>query len=177
MVEKKLVLFNRKSINISNFLSISRVFIAVLMIVFLVKGYNIWLIFLLGVIAALTDVFDGYFARKLNQITELGKILDPVADKITIICLVIVLIYLRGFPVWLVILIALRDLILLLGGLLVIGKLKYVISSNIPGKVTANVLALLIASYIIDLKFIQDYLVVLSSFLIVISLISYCFIY
>ena len=177
MTEKKVDIFNRQSLNISNFLSISRIFLAVLAMILLIRGYNIWLIFSICIIAALTDTFDGYLARKLNQVTELGKILDPVADKIAIICVALALIYVRNFPYWLVIMILVRDLILVIAGLFVIGKLKIVISSNVPGKIMVTVLAVLIFSYILDIKFIQIYLVVLSTFLIILSFIGYCISY
>ncbi len=45
-----------------------------------------------------TDWADGFFARKLNQVSDLGKILDPIADKIHIGALVIALHYYQGFP-------------------------------------------------------------------------------
>nr|WP_281950786.1 CDP-diacylglycerol--glycerol-3-phosphate 3-phosphatidyltransferase [Nitrosophilus kaiyonis] len=78
------------NINIPNILAFIRLFIAPIMFMFLVNRdlfaniHPSWLDFLaafLFVFASLTDFFDGYIARKFNQITQLGKILDPLADK------------------------------------------------------------------------------------------------
>lgn len=63
-------------------------------------------------IAALTDWLDGYLARKLNQVTDLGKFLDPLVDKLLIIAPLIVLVQLRQIPAWGVFLIVARELLI-----------------------------------------------------------------
>lgn len=64
------------------------------------------------VIAAITDWLDGYLARKLNQITELGKFLDPLVDKILTIALFLLFIELDQVPAWAVFLIISRELLI-----------------------------------------------------------------
>jgi cardiolipin synthase (CMP-forming) len=51
-----------------------------------------WSMFVLFVIAGITDYLDGYYARRLGQISDLGKLLDPIADKILITCILVLLI-------------------------------------------------------------------------------------
>lgn len=62
-------------------------------------------------VAMITDFLDGYIARKTNQITEFGKLWDPLADKIMIISALITLSMLKVVPIWLTLLFILRDLI------------------------------------------------------------------
>jgi len=170
-------IFNRKAVNLSNFLSVSRIFLAFIIIELLRRNYNIWVIFTVTFVTALTDVLDGYFARKLNQVTELGKILDPVADKLAIISVGIALVYFRNFPYWLLIIIGTRDIILSFIGLLTIGKFKKVTSSNSAGKLQVAVLTVLIFSYVLNFKPVQIYLLIISLILIIYSFIIYCISY
>ncbi|PZU98927.1 MAG: CDP-diacylglycerol--glycerol-3-phosphate 3-phosphatidyltransferase [Pseudanabaena sp.] len=64
------------------------------------------------IIAAITDWLDGYLARKLNQITELGKFLDPLVDKVLTIALFLLFIELDQVPAWAVFLIITRELLI-----------------------------------------------------------------
>jgi phosphatidylglycerophosphate synthase len=52
----------------------------------------------IGIFAAITDILDGYLARKLNQITEFGKIIDPLADKVLIVFVVLNLFLIGEIP-------------------------------------------------------------------------------
>jgi CDP-diacylglycerol--glycerol-3-phosphate 3-phosphatidyltransferase len=63
-------------------------------------------------IASITDWLDGYLARKLNQITELGKFLDPLVDKVLTIALFLLFIELGQVPAWAVFLIITRELLI-----------------------------------------------------------------
>ena len=68
-------------------------------------------------LAGVSDFFDGYFARKLGQESQFGAILDPIADKVLTVTLIIVL-GMRGIiPGWFSSLVILRDVLILLGGL------------------------------------------------------------
>lgn len=69
-----------------------------------------WLSLVVFLIAALTDWVDGYLARKLNQVTELGKFLDPLVDKLLVLAPLLALIELGQVPAWGVFLILAREL-------------------------------------------------------------------
>ncbi len=70
---------------------------------------------ILFMIASITDYYDGYFARKYNSVTNLGKFLDPVADKILVSSILIILLKLGRVDQWMVILFVTRDT--LIGGI------------------------------------------------------------
>jgi CDP-diacylglycerol--glycerol-3-phosphate 3-phosphatidyltransferase len=69
-----------------------------------------WISLTIFLIASLTDWLDGYLARKLNQVSDLGKFLDPLVDKLLILAPLLVLIQLGKVPAWGVFLILAREL-------------------------------------------------------------------
>jgi cardiolipin synthase (CMP-forming) len=80
--------------------------------------------FLCFAVAAISDGVDGYIARRYNQISELGKIIDPLADKLLLVSAVVLLSmnnepHLRPIPIWLTATILSRDAILIIGLLLI----------------------------------------------------------
>jgi len=135
-----------KNLNLPNILSLVRV--ALLPFIVLCLKYNQnGLLLVLLFLAVLTDYFDGFFARQLGQVTDAGKIMDPLADKICVNTLTIALWLWRGFPLWAVILIAARDLMIVIGGLFMMKKRKMVPVSNWPGKIAVTALAATIIGY------------------------------
>ena len=74
--------------NFINFITIARIFLAPIILVFLIFG-NYLVCVLLFFLAGLTDYFDGYLARKYNAVSELGEILDPIADKVLVVFILI----------------------------------------------------------------------------------------
>jgi CDP-diacylglycerol--glycerol-3-phosphate 3-phosphatidyltransferase len=90
----------------------------------------------IGIIAAITDILDGYLARKLNQITEFGKIIDPLADKILVVFVVLNLFFLGKIQPFYFYIIVVRDVLILTGGLVVSKKLGRVLPSDYVGKAT-----------------------------------------
>ncbi len=107
--------FEEKNFNIPNFLTVIRILLVPVFIYFLFKEelfYNI-LAFAIFLIASITDLVDGYLARKWNQTTEFGKFLDPLADKILVIGSFITFLVLNEqVETWMVFLIILRDMLI-----------------------------------------------------------------
>ena len=97
--------------NIPNSLTLIRIFLVPLLVVVLLtrgENFELWGVgILLG--AALTDWLDGYLARKRRQVTTLGVLLDPIADKILICAAFITLIELDLAPAWMVLIIVGRE--------------------------------------------------------------------
>ena len=100
--------------NLPNILSIFRIIMSPFFILFMIQDepYFLLLSLLLIFVVSITDFFDGYYARKYKLVTELGKYLDPIADKIFILTVLFTLYFILGndiFPLWMVVLILLRD--------------------------------------------------------------------
>ena len=90
-------------INLPNKITLLRIFIVPLIIVFLIKpsAYSCFAAAVLFTAAAITDWLDGHLARSTGQVTTLGKLLDPIADKILIASVLIPLVSLGRVPAWL----------------------------------------------------------------------------
>ena len=105
------------------------------------------------IVAGITDALDGYLARKRGQITRLGIMLDPICDKIFAGLLVIFLILYRDFPIWLAATVIGRDLLILLGGLVLRGRQDISMPSNLTGKYAFAAVASVAGSYVIRFDF------------------------
>ncbi|MCX6612144.1 MAG: CDP-diacylglycerol--glycerol-3-phosphate 3-phosphatidyltransferase [Acidobacteria bacterium] len=110
--------------NLPNILTLARIFFVPLVVAALVQEHRVYSFHLFGfeialgnemlalvifLVAAFTDMLDGYLARKWSQITTLGMLLDPIADKLLISASLIALVEVRAVPAWMVILIIGRD--------------------------------------------------------------------
>ncbi len=109
-----------RRMNIPNFLTISRIFFVPLLVAALVQENvtlhvrgilitNEWVALAIFLCAAFTDLLDGYLARRWGQITTIGTLLDPIADKLLISAAFIALVQVRAVPAWIVILIIGRE--------------------------------------------------------------------
>ena len=129
---------------------------------------------------ALTDFLDGFVARALNQVTDLGKLLDPVADKVGIIAIAAALVLAGDIPLWYAVLVALRDALILIGGSMIMKKRKVVVQSVWTGKFTVNFVAayFILATMRMDvLSPAKDFFLYLSTAFLFISVAVYFRIY
>ena len=122
---------------LANALSLSRIVLAVpiTIVVFVDASRYAWVIVGLGAVAAATDFLDGYVARRTGTITEWGKVLDPIGDKFLLITVGGAMVVVGLLPLWLVGFIVARDLIIVIGGLLISQASGIVPSSLWWGKV------------------------------------------
>lgn len=139
-------------INIPNTLTITRIIIIPIFITSVIyKRYDYSLYLFL--LAALTDIFDGFFARLSNQKTALGKFLDPLADKFLLVTTFIVLSVNNLIPKWITIIVISRDIIIIIGWLLlylVIDTLR--VEPSLLGKITIWVQSFLIIYILMDIN-------------------------
>lgn len=134
---------------LANVLSLARL-VLVIPITYLIitDGSVAWILGL--VFAALcTDWFDGTVARWSKTVSEWGKVLDPLADKIAAMCVVLALTISGALPVWFVVLIAVRDILIVWGSTLATRKLQRVLMSLWWGKVAVFMLALTVMGAIL----------------------------
>ena len=130
----------------------------------------------LFIVASLTDLFDGKIARKYNLVTNFGKFMDPLADKLLVCSALICLIELGQLPAWVVIIIISREFIIS-GFRLIAAENGVVIAANYWGKFKTVSQMIMIILLLIDLGGVFDILeqifIWLSLALTVISLITY----
>jgi CDP-diacylglycerol--glycerol-3-phosphate 3-phosphatidyltransferase len=169
---------SNKIFTIPNIVSFIRILIVVFAAVELVK-HNYMNSFLLYLTAALTDFIDGFLARKLNQVSELGKILDPFADKLMIGSALIILFIQGNAPFWYVAVIVSSILVNMIGGLIVMKKITTVPPSIMLGKIAAVFsmitfeLNIAFSYYIEYYSTYLLYLYIISTVLLIISTIAY----
>jgi cardiolipin synthase len=101
-------------LNLPNFLTLIRIVAIPFFLVLLASHLylNALIVFILG---GVTDALDGFLARRMNQKTSLGAILDPIADKLLLMSSFIMLGMMEGIPLWLVVLVVSRDAVILIG--------------------------------------------------------------
>lgn len=104
---------------------------------------------ILGV-AMVTDALDGPMARHRHEVSSLGKMLDPIADKVLIDATALVLARTRGFPKWVVALLMARDFGIVCGAVLLYHRRDEVVMAHATGKVTTLVLTTALLLYIAD---------------------------
>ncbi|MCX7871589.1 MAG: CDP-alcohol phosphatidyltransferase family protein, partial [bacterium] len=128
------------------------------------------------IIFSILDNLDGYLARSKNQITEFGKIVDPLVDKLFIITIALNLYLLKLLPLWFMLVVVLRDILIMLGGLILMKKVDQVPQSDFIGKLTVGAIGIVFLLSILDYQKLKDVFnlsLILCTLLIFISLINY----
>lgn len=145
-----------KTFTASNLLSVLRVVLLIPILHSLSKNTlagNTWALVYIS-LAVVSDFLDGFLARRLRQISDMGKILDPLADKI---CLITVTWYLttparvHPLPLWFLIVVLARDVAVVGTCTIVYRRNGIVLPSNIWGKTTSTVLAATLIVYILEM--------------------------
>lgn len=131
--------------NIPNLLSVFRILLVPLFAYQMVVMDNFFAAGIILLVSGLTDCCDGYIARKFNMITNLGKILDPVADKLTQVVVIFCLAFSGYRIMWtLLAFYVVKDLALLIGGIALYKKKDLVVSSNLYGKLATIIFYFLV---------------------------------
>ena len=143
----------REFLTLSNLLSIFRALLSIpyaLVMLLPDRPLRFWA---LGILLAgmATDKLDGDLARSRGEETEWGKILDPLADKICVAVMALVLMKVGDFPLWFVLALVIRDLLILGGGIYLKSARGVVLPSNAAGKWAATLIAFTILIVLLNL--------------------------
>lgn len=174
--------FFENIVNIPNSLSFFRLLLSI-PVFFLLQNIHTDIVYryyvsTIIVIAFISDFLDGYIARKKNLITEFGKIIDPLADKIFILIIILQLFFqgeILSLYFWIIFL---RDFIIFTGGIYVSKKIEKVLPSNLLGKITVLSIGVFLFLTIIDINksiWIYRSLFYLSIILSILSVVAYTF--
>ncbi len=161
--------------NLPNKLTIFRVILVIPFVALMLNGYDLWAVAVF-IIASLTDLLDGKIARKYNLITDFGKFMDPLADKLLVCAAMICLVEMGRLPAWMVIIIISREFIIS-GFRLVASDNGVVIAASYWGKFKTTFQMLMIIVLILNLGGVFDMiglvLTWIALILTVVSLIDY----
>lgn len=164
--------------NLPNKLTMFRVILIPFFVVFLlvdITSYDKWIALAIFIVASLTDLLDGKIARKYNLVTNFGKFMDPLADKLLVCSALICLVELERIPSWMVIVIIAREFIIS-GFRLVAADNGVVIAASYWGKFKTTFQMVMICLMIADIaqiSLITDIVTWIAVALTVISLIDY----
>lgn len=139
--------------NLPNKLTMLRVFMIPIFVVFMlvdITPFDNWIALAIFIIASLTDLLDGKIARKYNLVTNFGKFMDPLADKLLVCAAMICLVERNKIPAWIVIIIMSREFIIS-GFRLVASDNGVVIAASYWGKFKTTFQMLMICLMIADL--------------------------
>lgn len=151
--------------NIANILTASRILLAgVFALVFLHPGIPAPLNAYLGVgvliTAGITDLLDGYLARRLGLVTDVGKLLDPIADK-TLVLTALCCLWIKAWvPFWVLGVLLGKEALMVVGGVLILRRRKVAVQSNLFGKGASALLDIAIVAVALDFSWARVFLYV-----------------
>ena len=164
--------------NLPNKLTILRVILIPVFLVFLladITPYDKWIALAIFIIASLTDLLDGKIARKYNLVTNFGKFMDPLADKLLVCSAMIALVGMDRIPSWIVIMIIAREFVIS-GFRLVASDNGVVIAASYWGKFKTTfqmIMVILMIADIPQLQLLTTIVMYIALVLTIVSLIDY----
>ncbi len=165
--------------NLPNKLTLFRVilipFFVVFMLINVTGNADKWIALIIFIIASLTDLLDGKIARKYNLITDFGKFMDPLADKLLVCSALICLVSLNRIPAWIVIIIIAREFIIS-GFRLIAADNGRVIAASYWGKFKTTFQMIMVILMIADISqlFILTQIIMYAALILtVVSLVDY----
>ena len=143
-------------VTIPNILSVSRIILLPIVLLLLFRRQNAAAIAVM-LISWSTDALDGYLARKLGQVSNLGRVLDHLVDKVWVGSVLAALVFVRDLPLFLAAAVILRDLLILAGSGVIMKTKGSFVSSDVVGKITGCAFALMIVFYTLELPALMKY--------------------
>jgi CDP-diacylglycerol--glycerol-3-phosphate 3-phosphatidyltransferase len=176
-IDGKTVQVSGRVFTLSNLISFSRFLVAIPVIYLHIQnGYQYdTTIIVLILYAGISDYLDGLVARKTNTISEVGKMIDPISDKLCAAALFIYTVWLGWVPPWFLILNVFRDSFIMIGSSFI--KIKYgkVAMSILSGKIAVNILAFywIAVFFFRDSVQVHNWLLYICTFVMVYSFFDY----
>ena len=138
-----------------NLVTLVRIALVPVVLVLLAGGYRYAAVAAL-LVMFVSDGLDGYLARKLDRVTELGKILDPAADKIAVAAVLVYLVVVGEFPLWVFLLVVTRDVTIVVGGVVIAKRSRSVPQALMVGKIAVVVLGLVVLVFVADIRVLES---------------------
>ncbi len=120
--------------------------------------YGVRIAIVIFVVAGLTDILDGFIARKYNLITRLGIVLDPLADKLMLLTVLISITLKNQIPFWIIVVVAIKETLLILGAITLFNDHDIVVPANRFGKISTIAFYTAILAIAFDLPYSQLFL-------------------
>ena len=155
---------SNKIFTLPNFLSFIRLCMIPVFLVLLLNGFNLAAT-LVFAIAASTDWVDGQVARRTNSVSKLGQLLDPFVDRFLMISGVVGLLIIGRLPLWIVLVVVLRDVFMLIGGSYLLSRWKVRVPVIYAGKVATTFLYIGFAGVLLNIPLLEGLGVVSVSWL------------
>lgn len=102
-------------------------------------------------LSGLTDTLDGYIARKYNQVTKLGMVLDPLADKLMLITVLVSVTLSNNIPIWIISIVTFKEILMIIGALSLLKENNIVVPANIFGKLSTLLAYIAIIAVLFEL--------------------------
>lgn len=165
-------------VNLPNFLSFLRILLIPWFLYYLNAGQT-WEAVTIMIVALLTDWLDGRAARWTNEVSDMGKILDPLADKLCLASVALYFLWKGALPVWFVLFVVLRDLVIFIGAAYIRHHHNVLTTSLWPGKWAVGFVSMMFISMIWPHPFfasypVKDFFMYLSTVMLFYSFIEYC---
>jgi CDP-diacylglycerol--glycerol-3-phosphate 3-phosphatidyltransferase len=169
---------NGKIFNLPNSLSFLRILLIPWFLYYFHTG-NLTVSVTLMIIAILSDWFDGQTARWTNEVSEMGKILDPLADKLCLASVALYFLWVGQLPLWFVLFVVIRDVLIFLGAAYVKFRHRVVTTSLWPGKWAVGFLSMMFIAMVVPHPFFERYalkesFMYLSVVMLFYSFVEYC---
>jgi cardiolipin synthase (CMP-forming) len=115
--------------------------------------YSIEIAVAVFILSGITDTLDGYIARRYNQITKLGIVLDPLADKIMLITVLASVTISNNIPIWIIAVVAIKEILMIAGAISLYNERDIVIPANIFGKISTLLSYIAILAVLFELPY------------------------
>ncbi|MBQ1993141.1 MAG: CDP-diacylglycerol--glycerol-3-phosphate 3-phosphatidyltransferase [Lachnospiraceae bacterium] len=161
--------------NLPNKLTVFRVILIIPFVLFLLTDlggdYSDWISLAIFIIASLTDMLDGKIARKYNLVTNFGKFMDPLADKLLVSAALICLIEMERIPAWIVVIIISREFIIS-GFRLIASDNNIVIAASYWGKFKTTFQMIMVCLMIANIEALNMITLIIMWIAVILTIVS-----